>query len=124
VHINRAIDRGNGVLNIELPRLKVGFCSPGPLRPMNLKTPYTTMRRTGNRHTILTDFTPKIQTRPIADQLSNLPPVSIKLISGSEQEPIWDQLVRTHHYLVSIHDKNILKLIKKAHFMVDKSLQG
>ncbi|HID46226.1 MAG TPA: IS701 family transposase, partial [Chromatiaceae bacterium] len=99
VHINRAIDRGNGVLNIELPRLKVGFCSPGPLRPMNLKTPYTTMRRTGNRHTILTDFTPKIQTRPIADQLSNLPPVSIKLISGSEQEPIWDQLVRTHHYL-------------------------
>jgi len=41
----------------------------------------------------------RIQTEPLTDQLSNLPPVSVKLISGSDLEPVWDQLVRQYHYL-------------------------
>jgi SRSO17 transposase len=99
LQINRAIDRGNGALEIELPILKAAFCSPGLLRPVNLKTPYITMGRIRNRHKIVPDFPTEIQTKPIADQLGKLPRVSLKLISGSEQEPLWDQLVRTHHYL-------------------------
>ena len=99
VHINRAIDRGNGLLDIELASHKAAFCSPNILRLVNLEIPYTTMRRNKNRYKFELEFPTQIQTKPIADQLSNLPPVSIRLISGSEQDPLWDQLVRTHHYL-------------------------
>lgn len=98
VQINRAIDRGNGALGIELPLPKVASIGASFLRHVNIDT-YTAMRQTISRHKIAGDFPTKIQAKPIADKLGNLPPVSIKLISGSQQEPLWDHLVRTHHYL-------------------------
>jgi len=99
VQINRAIDRGNGALDIDLPMPKAAFIGPNLLRPVDIDIAYTAMRRTSNRHKIVPDLPTEIQTKPIADQLGKLPPVSIKLISGSEQEPLWDQLVRAYHYL-------------------------
>jgi len=99
VQINRAIDRGIDSLDIELMSQKTAFCSPDILRPVNLEVLYATMRRPKFKCKTGPDFSTEIETKPIADQLSNLPPVSIKLISGSEQEPLWDQLVRTYHYL-------------------------
>lgn len=38
-------------------------------------------------------------TEPIACKLKALPPMSLKLASGSALEPLWDCLVRRYHYL-------------------------
>jgi SRSO17 transposase len=100
VLVNRAIDRGKHTLDIELPKLKTAFSSTGQLRPVNAqKLSYTTMSQTSNSYKALSACTMQIQPQPIVDQLNNLSPVSIQLASGSEQEPLWDHLVRTHHYL-------------------------
>ena len=69
------------------------------LRPVIIDIYYDTMRRTRLKCKIAPDFSTEIQTTPITDQLSNLPPVSVRLMSGSELEPLWDQLVRCYHYL-------------------------
>ena len=99
VQMNRAIDRGVDSLDIKYQSQKAAFGSPGILRPVISKTHYDTMQRNKFKRKIVPEVSVEIPTKPIADQLSNLPPVSIKLISGSELEPLWDQLVRTHHYL-------------------------
>lgn len=97
VQIHRAIDRGVDSTDIELPSQGAAFCSPGILRPVNSETLNCTMSRTKPKGT--SNDTVEVQTDPISDRLSNLTPVSVKLISGSESEPLWDHLVRSHHSL-------------------------
>ena len=99
VQINRAIDRGIDSLDIELLSQKAAFCSTDILRPVNTEVLYATMRQTKLKCKVVPEFSAEIKAKPIADQLSNLPPVSVKLIGESELEPLWDQLVRSYHYL-------------------------
>ena len=95
VEINRAIDRGIDSLDIEILSDKAAFCSTDLLRPVNTEVLSTTMQQTE----IIAEYSAQIKAKPIADQLHNLPPVSVKLISESDSEPLWDQLVRSYHYL-------------------------
>ena len=95
VEINRAIDRGIDLLDIEILSDKAAFCSTDLLRPVNTEVLSTTMQQTK----IIAEYSAPIKAKPIADQLHNLPPVSVKLISESYSEPLWDQLVRSYHYL-------------------------
>ena len=95
VEINRAIDRGIDSLDIEILSDKAAFCSTDLLRPVNTEVLSTTMQQTK----IIAEYSAPIKAKPIADQLHNLPPVSVKLISESDSEPLWDQLVRSYHYL-------------------------
>ena len=99
VQTNRAIDRGIDSLDKELVSQKAAFCSPDLLRPVITDRFYGTMRQNKHKCKIVPEISIKIQTKPIADQLNNLPPVSVKLINRSVLEPLWDQLVRCHHYL-------------------------
>jgi len=93
VEINRAIDRGVDSLDIEILSDKAAFYSADLLRPVNTKALPTTMQQTKTNSTIV------IKAEPITDQLHNLPAVSVKMISESDLEPLWDQLVRSYHYL-------------------------
>jgi SRSO17 transposase len=95
VEINRAVDRGIDSLDIEILNDKACFCSTDPLRPVNSEVLSTTMQQTK----IIAEYSAQIKAKPITDQLHNLSPVSVKLISESDLEPLWDQLVRSYHYL-------------------------
>jgi len=99
VQINRAIDRGIDLLDIKSLSLKAAFCSTDLLRPVNTEVLYATMQQTKLKSKIVAEFLAPIKATPIADQLRNLPPVSVKLTGKSELEPLWDQLVRSYHYL-------------------------
>lgn len=96
---NRAIDRGVGSLNLDFISQNAAFGSPDIVRPVITNTSYNAMVRSQFKYNFVPQSSRRIQTKPIADQLSNLPPVSVRLISGSELETLWDQLVREYHYL-------------------------
>ena len=99
VEINRAIDRGIDSLDIEILSDKAAFCSTDLLRPVTTEVLFTTMQQTKNNSKITADYLTPIKAKPITDQLHNLSAVSVKLISGSDYEPVWDQLVSYYHYL-------------------------
>jgi SRSO17 transposase len=99
VEINRAIDRGIDSLDIEILSDKAAFCSTDLLRPVNTEVLSTTMQQTKINSKIIAEYSAQIKAKPITDQLHNLPPVSVKLTSESNLEPLWDQLVRSYHYL-------------------------
>ena len=40
-----------------------------------------------------------VDTEPMVGPLAAFLPVILKLVSRTSQEPLWDQLVRRHHYL-------------------------
>jgi len=99
VEINRAIDRGIDSMDIEILSDKAAFCSTDLLRPINAEVLSTTMQQTKINSRIIAEYSAQIKAKPITDQLHNLPSVSVKLISESDLEPLWDQLVRSYHYL-------------------------
>ena len=99
VEINRAIDRGIDSLDIEILSDKAAFCSTDLLRPINAEVLSTTMQQTKINSKLIAEYSAQIKAKPITDQLHNLPSVSVKLISESDLEPLWDQLVRSYHYL-------------------------
>ena len=41
----------------------------------------------------------QIDRAPLRGTLSLLPPVTVKVVSQTACEPLWDDLVRSHHYL-------------------------
>ena len=84
VEINRAIDRGIDSLDIEILGEKAAFCSTDLLRPVNTEVLSTTMRQTKVNSKIVAEYSAQIKAKPIADQLRNLPPVLVKLISESD----------------------------------------
>jgi hypothetical protein len=95
LEINRAIERGIDSLDIEILSGKAAFCSTDPLRPVNTDGLSTTMQQSKT----IAEYSAQIKAKPITNQLHNLPPVSVKLISESDLEPLWNQLVRSYHYL-------------------------
>jgi len=96
--INRAIDRGNGLMNYRSAGMVSGFAGYDIVRSINNST-YCYMQRSKFKN----DFTQKslsiIDTEPISRNLKDLPSVKVELVSGSDLEPLWDQLVSSYHYL-------------------------
>jgi hypothetical protein len=41
----------------------------------------------------------QISNVPLRGTLSSLPPVTVEVVSQTAWEPLWDDLVRSHHYL-------------------------
>jgi len=95
VNINRAIDRGIDSRDIGMLSDKAAFCSTELLRAAHSEALSTTMQQAKT----IDEYSAQIKAEPITDKLNNLPPVSVKLISESDWEPLWDQLVRSYHYL-------------------------
>ena len=96
--LNRAIDRGCGIMNYNSAGIEAAFAGDGIVRPITYNTFYS-MEQSKFKN----DFTPKsssiIDTEPISGNLNDLPPVRVDLISGSDLESLWDQLVSNYHYL-------------------------
>lgn len=84
---------------MEIIEEKAAFCSTELLRPVNIKVLSTTMQQTKINSSIPAEYSAPIKAKPMTDQLHNLSAVSVKLISGSDLEPLWDQLVSSYHYL-------------------------
>lgn len=95
---NRAIDRGCGLKNCRSNDIKAGFVGEGIVRPVTDNTFYS-MERSKLKYDFIPKFSSVIDTEPISGNLSDLPPVTVELISGSDLEPIWNQLVSSYHYL-------------------------
>jgi len=99
MRINRAIDRGVGWLDLESISQKAAFSGADTLRPVMSNTFCNAMVRSKFKGDCVAQSSLPIDTTAIAGQLCNLPAVSVKLISGSDLEPLWDHLVREYHYL-------------------------
>jgi Druantia protein DruA len=41
----------------------------------------------------------RVDTAPLCEKLSSLPPVTVEVVSQTAWESSWDHLVRRHHYL-------------------------
>jgi SRSO17 transposase len=96
--LNRAIDRGCGLKYYSSAGIEACFAGDGIVRP-SIENPFYSMRRSKFKY----DFAPRsssvVDTEPISGNLKDLPPVTVELISGSDLEPLWDQLVSLYHYL-------------------------
>ena len=99
LRINRAIDRGVGRLDLESISQKAAFSGAGFVRPVMINRFYHAMVRSRFYYGCVMQSSMRIDTRPITDQLHDFPAVSVKLVSGSDLEPLWDRLVRDYHYL-------------------------
>ena len=96
--LNRAIDRGCGLKYYSSAGIEACFAGDGIVRP-NIENPFYSMGQSKFKY----DFAPRsssaIDTEPISGNLKDFPPVTVELISGSDLEPLWDQLVSRYHYL-------------------------
>jgi len=70
----------------------------GGVRPVMGDAVYS-MERSGLKDNLAMATAPVIDDTPIEGELSDFEPVKVELASGSDLEPLWDQLVRDHHYL-------------------------
>ncbi len=95
MQFNRAIDRGLS-LGSTAGSVQV-LAGAGVLRP-DIGDAVCRMKHPKLNHS-LPLVAPVIDQTPIVGELADLEPVKVELISGSELEPLWDQLVRDHHYL-------------------------
>jgi len=98
MQLNRAIDRGCGLKYGSSAGMEACFAGDGIVRPLTEYAFYSM-----GRSKFKFDFAPKsssvIDTEPISGNLNDLPAVTVGLISGSDLEPMWDQLVSSYHYL-------------------------
>jgi len=100
VQLNRAYDQGVVGLNKSgVAQSRAAFGGIAILCPGIDTAIYDLMRPATFDNDIAPELSRKVQTQPLCDQLCNLPPVCVELISGSTREPLWDHLVRTYHYL-------------------------
>ena len=115
--LNRAIDRGCGLIKYQSAGIESCLSGDGGIRPITYTT-FLCMERSNIKY----DFTPKsssfIDTEPISGNLNTLPSVSVKLISGSDFESLWDQLVSSYHYLG--YQKLLGHRLKYLVFMKDR----
>ncbi len=115
--LNRAIDRGYSFIFHRSAGIEPCFASHGIVRPITYNTIYT-MDRSKFKYDFTSKSTTDVNTEPISGNLNNLPPVAVKLISGSDLEPLWDQLVSSYHYLG--YQKLIGHRLKYLAFMKDR----
>jgi hypothetical protein len=98
MRINRAIDRGFGLEICASAGLEAILAGAGSVRPVTDNRFYC-MEPSKYKYDFKQKLSTVIDTEPIAGKLSDWLPVAIKLISGSDLEPLWDQLVSRYHYL-------------------------
>ncbi len=94
----RANEGKSGLFN--LPALsKHRSGRTGIVRLIPVGTSETITKMTTITHGSHTQFSAKVDTEPICGTLKSLPPISLKLVSQTELEPLWDRLVSGYHYL-------------------------
>jgi len=96
---NRVIDRGYAAAICESAGFGPAFAGPPNLRPVNTDIILYSMQQSNLSYDYERRVSNIVDTSPIAGKLSHLSAVTVDLISGSDWEPIWDQLVSNHHYL-------------------------
>lgn len=94
MQFNRAICRGDGT---EFGIAAAGLAGTVVVRPKtNALYP---MERSKLKPNISQHFRTGIDSEPISGELNSFPAVDIEMVGGSDFEPIWDSVVRNHHYL-------------------------
>jgi len=95
---NRAIDRGYGVAHCAFVGLKAAFSAAVGLCPV-INDPIATMQPTQQPSDTLPPIPVVINTETMSGALNKFGPATVKPVSGSEWEPLWNQWVSRHHYL-------------------------
>ena len=98
LQFNRAIDRGYGLMFDDLPGEKAVVAGAGGICPVTGDTLYA-MKRAKLNHNCMIQRSDAIDRAVMTGDLNDFDPISIQLVSGSDLEPLWDQLVKKYHYL-------------------------
>lgn len=93
---NRAIDSGYGFMFDNFPEEKVLVAGVGGICPQKLNRFYIMKQSEINRY--LRAENPYEKER-ITGELKDFDPIAVQLVSGTDWEIVWDQLVRDYHYL-------------------------
>jgi len=99
LQFNRAIDRGYGSKIYESNGFKAVLAVTDALRPVKTSNTIYTMEPAKHKSDLLQKALANIDTVSISGKLSDFIPVEVELVRGSGCEPLWDQLVKRHHYL-------------------------
>jgi len=92
-----AYERDSGLYN--LCEQNIGSDRAGILRPLTTNNPEAIIKMSKRPNKFFSQKSVKIDTTPISATLRSLPTLSLKLVSRSDLEPLWDHLVSTYHYL-------------------------
>jgi SRSO17 transposase len=98
IQIHRVIDRVYGSEIFEIADFEAVFAGTDILCPVTHNTFYS-MQRTNFKYEFVSKSVTIIDIEPITGKLRDFVPVTVDLISGSDLEPLWDQLVSSYHYL-------------------------
>ena len=98
LQFNRAIDMGYGLMLANFPGEKDMLAGSGGICPSNEPTFYAMKRPKINCH-CMAEYPDAIDKTLITGDLKDFEPVAVQLVSGSNWEPLWDELVRNYHYL-------------------------
>jgi SRSO17 transposase len=98
LQFNRAIDSGCGLVICASAGFEMHRAGAGRVRPVTEGTFYS-MERSKLKYHFVQRISNRIDTTPIGGKLSNFTPVLVELVSGSDWEPLWGQLVSSYHYL-------------------------
>lgn len=98
LRFNRAIDKGCCAMIHESEGINTVLAVTQDLRPATVNIIYV-MKQTEHK----CEFQPiplaDIDTVPICEDLNDFEPIELKLASGTDWNPIWDQLVRKYHLM-------------------------
>jgi len=92
-----AYERDSGLYN--LCEQNSGSDRAGILRPLTTSNPEALIRMSKHPNKFFSQKSVKIDTTPLSATLRSLQPISVALVSRSDLEPLWDQLVSAYHYL-------------------------
>jgi hypothetical protein len=95
---NRAIDRGDGLMFDYFPGEKAIVAGAGGICPPAENIFYV-MKRPKLKCHCMTQHSDAIDKTLVTGDLNDFDPVCVELVTGSDWEPVWDQLVRNYHYL-------------------------
>jgi SRSO17 transposase len=117
LRFNRAIDKGCGSMIRESEGINTVLAVTQDLRSATGNIIYA-MKQTEHKWEFQPKILTDIDTVPICGDLNEFDPVELKLASGSDWEPLWDQLVNKHHYLG--YQKLLGHRLKYFAFMKDR----
>jgi len=98
LQFNRAIDRGYGIMFDCFPGDKSVVAGAGGICPVAGHT-YYAMKRAKLNQTETPHRSDSIDRTLITGDLNDFDPISVELVSGSDWERVWDELVKKYHYL-------------------------
>jgi SRSO17 transposase len=98
LQFNRAIDSGYGFMFDNFPGEKSLVAGVGGVCPVNVNTFYATKGSEINPH-CMAEHSHTFGKAPLTGELKDFAPITMQLVSGTDWEPVWDELVRDYHYL-------------------------